>query len=278
MARSEEASRRRAEKRNRTEQDQRKADARDLEKGEERESKKRTQKVRGEKDENNGVVSRPADQDVDVVKAVGGLHRYEQILTGLLGGENNNAETKKSNTAIMQKTAGEEEQTVVDSKNSKEKNGIINDPALKEPGSWICKGCNNHNFASRHVCHSKTCDERRPAGVHVPPRFQFPASTYRRDPPASTYRRDPTVRLTSGLPTLNPKSRHDPTTSKTMKWAEQASTETLEKNQDLRKRYMETKGEGMEEADVARAKLLLERDERKKQKKELRKKGKGRMK
>lgn len=274
MARSAKATRRRAEKRNRTEQDQRKVDDRDLEKGVEREERER-KKVRGEKDEAGAVSTDTDHNDVEVedAKEREGLQHYEQILTGLLGGDNNNPETKEPN-ATMKKTAGREKPKV-DDKNC---NNI--DPALKEPGSWICKGCNNHNYASKHVCHSKTCDEKRPAGSYVPPKYQ----RFQQFQRPATSRRDPAIRPTitrtpksSGLPTLtSKKSRHDPATSKTMKWGEQASTVTLDKNQDLRKQYMETGGEGMEEADVARAKLLLERDERKKQKKELRKKGKKR--
>mmetsp|Transcript_1639 Transcript_1639/g.3514 ORF Transcript_1639/g.3514 Transcript_1639/m.3514 type:complete len:234 (-) Transcript_1639:4-705(-) len=226
MARSTEAIRKRALKRNRTVQDQRKADSTDIAAGEERERKKRSQNAQGEKKD------KTTDDHVPVAK------------TG--GGGDEDAATKKSKTTIK-KTPEKENQTPVDDgKNDKEKERT-NDPALKEPGSWICPGCKNHNFASRHACHSKTCDEKRPAGVHVPPRFQHPDTTAK-------------------------SSRHDPATSKTMKWAEQASTDTVENNQALRKRYKETGGEGMEEGDVTRAKLLLERDERKKQKKELKKK------
>lgn len=160
-------------------------------------------------------------------------------------GDGEVAATKESNTT-MKRMPEKKERTVDDKSDVKEKDHTL-DPALNEPGSWICPGCKNHNFASRNACHSKTCDEKRPAGIPVPPRFQHPTA----------------------------KPRHDPDTSKTMKWAEQASTDTVENNQALRKRYKETGGEGMTQADVTRAKLLLERDERKKQKKELKKKKKG---
>lgn len=267
MVRSAEATKRRAEKRKRSVQDQRKADARDAEKGDEREeeSRKRSNpegtikrtakpKVRVEKKHvtpgvststrKNAIVSGPSvDPDADVVTAGGGLEKYQQILTGLLGGEkNNNSGTETTNTSKSSK------------KQVAAKRGI--DPALSEPGAWICVGCGNHNFASRHACHSKTCDRTRPAGVPVPPRYRHPAP--RDGAHASTKDR-----------------RHDPSTSKTLQWAKQAGTETLEKNQDLRQRYRETGGEGMEEGDAARARLLLERDARKKQKKDARKRGKG---
>ena len=61
--------------------------------------------------------------------------------------------------------------------------------------------------------------------------------------------------------------RHDEETSKKLVWADQASSTTLMRNQDLRKRYRETNGEGMDAKDVERAKLLIARDERKRQKK-----------
>ena len=112
------------------------------------------------------------------------------------------------------------------------------DPALQEPGAWICVGCGNHNFASRHNCHSKMCDEKRPSGMFVPPRFKT-------------------------------NTRHDPATSKLVHWtAPQANPQQVAQNQDLRKVYLETKGEGMTQEDIDRAVILIARDERKKLKKE----------
>jgi hypothetical protein len=63
------------------------------------------------------------------------------------------------------------------------------------------------------------------------------------------------------------KSRHDKETSKKLVWNRQADTKTLSKNQELRQRYKETSGEGMDAADVERAKLLIARDQRKQEKK-----------
>ena len=51
------------------------------------------------------------------------------------------------------------------------------------------------------------------------------------------------------------------------KWAKQATQDQIERNAQLRKQYLETKGEGMNEEDVQRAKALILRDERKKAKK-----------
>lgn len=112
---------------------------------------------------------------------------------------------------------------------------------LEEPGNWHCPGCGNHNFPSRNSCRSKTCDERRPAGVFVPPRFK------------------------------KPNTRHDESTSKKLSWAKQADQQTLDQNRELREKFQETGGEGMEEEDIERAKILIARDERKKNKKKKRK-------
>jgi hypothetical protein len=112
-----------------------------------------------------------------------------------------------------------------------------NEEALTEAGAWVCKGCGNNNFASRKYCNSKTCSERRP-------RELAPQSSSK------------------------PKPRHDAETSKKIDWGENAPVEKINQNLELRKRYKDTGGEGMSEDEVKRAKLLLERDERKKVKKE----------
>ncbi|CAJ1932330.1 unnamed protein product [Cylindrotheca closterium] len=67
------------------------------------------------------------------------------------------------------------------------------------------------------------------------------------------------------------KQRHDPETSKALVWAEQAKEDKLVQNQALRKKYQETGGEGMDPEELERAKLLIARDERKKQKKAMKK-------
>ncbi len=52
------------------------------------------------------------------------------------------------------------------------------------------------------------------------------------------------------------------------KWAPQASESTIKANEELKKRYLEAGGEGMTEEEVSRAKMLVERSKRKKEKKE----------
>ena len=247
MVRSVEATKRRAEKRKRTELEQRKVDNIDAAKAIGRESDvstklealqkaykhaKREYKqsnnddttTKEERDEFKRVKSiakkalKDAKVDKNVVEKEDDLQNYQQIITGLLTG------TRETNSYPS---------------------------TLSEPGSWVCPSCNNHNYASRHVCNSKTCDVKRPVDVIVPPHYH---------------------NNKHNITSMKPQSRHDPTTSKTLIWAKQATSETIEKNQDLRKRYIATGGEGMEDADVTRAKLLLERDERKRLKKEARKK------
>mmetsp|Transcript_17223 Transcript_17223/g.39805 ORF Transcript_17223/g.39805 Transcript_17223/m.39805 type:complete len:289 (-) Transcript_17223:206-1072(-) len=60
--------------------------------------------------------------------------------------------------------------------------------------------------------------------------------------------------------------RHDVETSKKLVWARQSDTKVVSKNQELRQRYRETGGEGMDEDDIRRAKLLIARDQRKQEK------------
>lgn len=129
-----------------------------------------------------------------------------------------------------------------------------NDPpnTLQEPGAWKCPSCENQNFASRHKCRSATCNTKRPLGVFVPPKFK------------------------SG--------DGDGEKKESTKWPAQAGEERIQHNEYLRKRYLETMGgesgdagassEGMSEEDIARAKLLIERDERKKLQKEVKNKNK----
>ena len=134
------------------------------------------------------------------------------------------------------------------------KNNPLN--PLQEPGAWKCPSCENQNFASRHKCRSATCNTKRPMGVFVPPKFK------------------------SG------DGNTDGEKKESTKWPAQAGEERIQHNEYLRKRYLETvggdaggdvgakAGEGMSEEDIARAKLLIERDERKKLQRETKKKNK----
>eukprot|EP00934_Nitzschia_sp_Nitz4_P007130 Nitzschia sp. Nitz4//scaffold67_size101165//59310//60278//NITZ4_004531-RA/size101165-processed-gene-0.42-mRNA-1//1//CDS//3329556480//7120//frame0 len=169
-----------------------------------------------------------------------------------------------------------------------------NDP-MKEAGAWTCPGCGNNNFASRNWCNSKTCNEARPGGpIAREPRrsYQNTESNPMDEEGAWTCPRCETRNFASrstcfsrscqqkrpegvGTPSsysnraaVKSNPRHDPLTSKNLNWKKQADKSTVMKNQDLRQQYKETNGEGMSEADIERAKILIARDERKVQKKE----------
>eukprot|EP00980_Cylindrotheca_fusiformis_P018218 scaffold5901_cov116-Cylindrotheca_fusiformis.AAC.11 len=163
------------------------------------------------------------------------------------------------------------------------------DSPLNETGAWQCPKCQNRNFASRRVCNSKTCNQVRPSHIPVPSpsskrRFwegsgsASSSSKRPRDVPSSSWRctcgrknfanqcSNSYCQLARPERKKKAKPRHDEETSKTLVWANQADDAVLTKNQELRKRYQETNGEGMELEDVERAKVLIARDERKRQK------------
>jgi hypothetical protein len=209
----------------------------------------------------------------------------------------------------------EEEQRKIDlkdmdiaSKRRKEKKQVNDDnpdDPLKEAGAWKCPGCGNENFASRHWCNSKTCDERRPGHIAAPvkigrgpPQSKRPHGEINYKVPSSSHPMDEegawvcvscqysnfASRATCkgeeckekrpahlpGRPSNknpnNKRQRHDPETSKSLEWSKQADKATLSKNHELRKQYQETGGEDMTSEDVERAKTLIARDERKRQK------------
>ena len=120
----------------------------------------------------------------------------------------------------------------------RENNSNLRNP-MNEPGAWKCESCGRDNFASRDVCFTKECQRTRPKESAE----QF----------AHKKKKD---------------SRHNEATSKKLLWAKQADSSTVSKNQELRRRYQETGGEGMQPDEVERAKILIARDERKRQKKE----------
>ena len=109
---------------------------------------------------------------------------------------------------------------------------------MTEPGAWTCPSCSYQNYASRDQCFNRSCRQSRPEGSSV-----------------------------SKSASSNKRKRHDPATSKQLVWSQQADAKTLTKNQELRERYRATNGEGMSQEDAERAKILITRDERKRQKK-----------
>ena len=107
------------------------------------------------------------------------------------------------------------------------------DARLQEVGAWMCPQCGNHNFASRYSCHSVTCRQKRPTNR---PQKQ--------------------------------NNKRDRTTNDAAPWnIPVADDTTLAANRRLRERFIETAGKGMTVEEQERAKILIARDERKRQKK-----------
>ena len=102
-----------------------------------------------------------------------------------------------------------------------------------ESEKWLCKKCKNENWLRREVCNSKTCDERRPAGITPPPLHK----------------------TTTPAPSAKP--------SPASSWAPQASDEQIKKNEELLR--MLKAGEAMDEESKIRAQVLKKRRERKAQ-------------
>jgi hypothetical protein len=235
MTRSAEALKKRALTRNKTEWDQRKADSGDMQKREDMQKRVEMRK----REEIQKREDRERTSPAVIIQKVGipesrGDERHEdtdmRVQTSVVTTESPRA--PKGSTTIPTTTSATLNP------------GDTSDP-LDETGAWKCIGCGNHNFASRHTCNSKTCEEKRPTGTFAPP-------------PRKS----------------KPETRHDESTSKKSVWGQQAGSAKLEQNQDLRRQYLETGGEGMEEDQVIRAKILIERDERKKQTKDLKTKSK----
>ena len=68
--------------------------------------------------------------------------------------------------------------------------------------------------------------------------------------------------------TKTPKDDDNAKKDKKKKSRKDVEKSTRDKNRALRTKYLETLGKGMKETDIVRAKLLIERDERKKLKRQ----------
>jgi hypothetical protein len=131
--------------------------------------------------------------------------------------------------------------------------------ALNEPGAWKCGSCGNQNFASRSVCRSVTCNETRPPLLSGSMAVVPPSSRSSQSPTTTSTRRShrpPTV-------------RHDPETSRTVQWPKgQATRDDIRHNQRLRELYLaDGENASLTPEEMERAKILIQRDERKKEKK-----------
>jgi len=212
MTRSSEAIKRRAKKRGRTEKEEREASS-----SRNKNRIKRASKVIG------------TDVGMSIQKTT---DDHVHITTG--DGSNNHVESPKQPVKHPSIIGGEQ-------KDAHEARSDI----LDEPGAWTCPNCNNQNFPSRDTCHSNSCDERRPKGAFVPPRWKQSNAS-------------------AGPNQIGSRRRHNPATSKSLAWPTQATPQQLDKNQELRRMYRESNGDGMTESDLVRAKALLLRDSRKK--------------
>lgn len=251
MARSEEAILRRALKRERTEGEQRYADRTDMNRQEELNKLKEKNGATKKADDNNNKrprISKPDNNNSTNTNDRGGYTRESSI--------NPSSNNNSSSTAFRGRDHGNKKPV---------------DP-MKENGAWICSQCKNSNFASRRHCNSKTCDQTRPFQPmrENDRRNSGPSSSSRNNGRSSAPRSSGQDRMRRKPPPSKinkPADRHDESTSKKLVWSKQANSRELSKNQELRQRYRETGGEGMDAKDSERAKLLIARDERKQEKK-----------
>jgi hypothetical protein len=115
---------------------------------------------------------------------------------------------------------------------------------MTEPGAWDCPSCGFQNYASRDKCFSRSCGQPRPGSSS-----------------------NTTNSVSKSSANSSKRKRHDPETSKQLVWSKQADATILTKNQELRERYRTTSGEGMTQEEIDRAKILVARDQRKRQQK-----------
>ena len=202
MARSKEAIRRRALKRNRTEQEQRIIDGKDLNKDEGMTKSKKSKINDAKKMDTKPFSGKQSEKTAFVITPGTAILETDDK-------KENQANSKK--TLEYNKTLEKGNDKHVSLK-SNEKNAVKRNPVSR----WKCPKCEKFNMAFKNKCKATTnCTGRRPIN----------------------------------------------------RWSDQANPLRLERNQLLRQQYRETGGEGMAESEIVRAKILLERDERKRQKK-----------
>ncbi|GMI42411.1 hypothetical protein TeGR_g4565 [Tetraparma gracilis] len=119
-------------------------------------------------------------------------------------------------------------------------------------GVWICRGCGNDNFMAREVCNTKGCGVERPDDAAPQPAGAGPNYKKRRE-----HKKAASGKGAGGLGEGE----------KTLDWAPQAGPEKIAENQRLKEEYARTGGEGMEEGQRERARVLVERERRKREKK-----------
>lgn len=193
---------------------------------------------------------------------------------------------------------------------------------MEEAGAWKCEACGNQNYASREVCYSKTCQQPRPKNATSKkknPRHDATTSkslVWAKPADKETLSknqelrkqyqeaggqgmaqedverakiliaRDERKRQKKEQRKQKKSSSNNDTVTKDKQEVTEAekrigdsppSTEDITKsklkssrdrNRVLRERYMETFGKGMKPDDIERAKMLIERDVRKQKKKQ----------
>lgn len=150
-----------------------------------------------------------------------------------------------------------EEQKTIDSKKAKQ---VKNQKLVAiAPGAWKCPACATQNFASRYICHAKNCQEPKPESSSSK---QKPPSTKVETPKAST-KRSPV----SSDASASKRQKLEEAVEKVIEWSTpQASASQIEYNKKLRERYI-NKNSSLTESELERARILVSRDERKRQKK-----------
>jgi hypothetical protein len=123
---------------------------------------------------------------------------------------------------------------------------------------WICDVCNNSNLTKRSKDLCNRCQRPRP--ILIPQCPPVKTSEKTRVQPNST-----NIKLSSRSPALQRQSL----TQNTSQWKiEKPSEDQLLRNQNLRERYLDEElRKDLSETDIQRAKILIERSERKKLKK-----------
>ena len=140
---------------------------------------------------------------------------------------------------------------------------------IVEADDWTCKSCGNLNWAKREVCNSNTCSERRPSragggGSAAAPNTCRPAAAAAAGIPGGGKGKGKGKGKGRGRGKKPKAAWTDPAVARA--WAPQAGADQVARNQELRAQY-QADPSAMTEADRARAKVLLERDERKRAKK-----------
>lgn len=145
-----------------------------------------------------------------------------------------------------------EEQQKVDAQNARRvKNQKL---VAQADGAWKCPACQTQNFASRYICHSKTCQEPKPETAKTPSR----TPTKRSNTSSSDIKSSQNKRQ---------RTEDSPTTAEAIEWTKpQASPSQIEYNQKLRQRYA-ARDPTLTDQEIERARILIARDERKREKK-----------